>query len=267
MSSPDGAERAQKLHYQKIGAAYRQHYFDAWSWRYRREFIHADLLAGEDWRGKKVLEAMCGTGSVAGDLQALGAEVYGLDLSLSAIAAYREEWRRPALVASLLQPGLKAGTFDAIIIVGGLHHLHPHLSAGLDALAALLKDEGSLRFFEPHATAWPDKLRGWWYRHDPLFGSGEASIHPRRLLKEHGRDYEEIASTFGGGPAYLFVFNSLIWRLPIRLKSRLAPGLFWLEKILSPLQSERFSFFVIGRWRKRPRLHGRANDPTKTSRP
>jgi SAM-dependent methyltransferase len=249
--SSSASEDRQKQHYAEIAKGYHAHYFDLWSRRYREDFVHGALLGKENWQGKWVLEAMCGPGSVSGVLRDLGATVIGLDLSHDACLAYSQHWKLPVVVASILNPGLKLKSFDAIVILGGLHHLHPHLDAGLDVLASLLKPGGSLRFFEPHATAWVDKMRRHWYRHDSLFEPDEAAIHFTELMRNHGHQFEKEAMVYGGSIGYLFVLNSMVWRMPLVVKNAISPVLLWLERVLQPLQSETRSFFVIGSWRRK----------------
>src|SRR5260370_2965877 len=85
-TEPEDYEARQRAHYDRIGKAYEAHYSDEWSNLYRRRFIYEPLVAGVDLRGRKVLDAMCGSGQTAEYLLSQGALSYGLDVSPQAIA-------------------------------------------------------------------------------------------------------------------------------------------------------------------------------------
>src|SRR5436190_12565984 len=85
-------EREQSEHYDRIQDTYEAHYDDPSSQRYRRRFLYEPLLGGIDLSGKRVLEAMCGSGQVTGFLRERGASVTGLDISARAVSSFRERW-------------------------------------------------------------------------------------------------------------------------------------------------------------------------------
>jgi hypothetical protein len=70
-------------------------------------------------------------------------------------------------------------------------------------------------------------------------------------MRNHGHQFEKEAMVYGGNVGYLFVLNSMVWRMPLAVKNTVSPILLWLERILQPLQSETRSFFVIGSWRRK----------------
>lgn len=246
------SESHQRSHYDRIQDAYEAHYDDPCSQRYRRRFLYEPLFQGVDLSGKHVLEAMSGSGQVTGFLLERGARVTGLDLSERAIDSFRRRWPEcEASRASILDSGLETGGFDAVVVIGGLHHVHPHVDQAVSEIARLLKPGGTFCFGEPHAGSLPDLVRKSWYRRDPLFEEGESAIDLPALEAEHTREFDFIWKRFMGNVAYLLVLNSLVFRLPLPFKPYYAPPLSALEAFLQPLQSARLSCFALCRWRRR----------------
>lgn len=246
------SETAQRTHYNRIAAEYEEHYDDAWSRRYRDQFIDAVLFAGLELRDRQVLEAMCGSGLTTMALLDRGAKVTGLDISEACIASFRRRWPACRTVcASITQAGLPSQSFDAVVVVGGLHHLQPDVDPAIDEIHRLLKPGGSFAFFEPHAGSLPDLFRQQWYKRDMLFGRNEAAIDLDGLKRRYAGQFEFIREVYGGNLGFLLVFNSLVFRVPLRLKRFYSPALLRLEAALGRLQGKRSACFVVCQWRKR----------------
>jgi ubiquinone/menaquinone biosynthesis C-methylase UbiE len=166
------SEQLQQDHYDEIAADYEAHYSDPCSLEYRRKFIYEPMFAGIDLSGMKVLDAMCGSGQTTEYLLSRGAVVTGLDLSNEVITTFKSRWTNcDAIQRSLLDSGLPDDSFDCVVIVGGLHHIHPHVSAALREINRVLKPGGFLCFMEPHSGSLPDVIRRVWYKHDRFFSS------------------------------------------------------------------------------------------------
>jgi SAM-dependent methyltransferase len=246
------SERAQRAHYDRLAADYVAHYQDAWSQRYRDAFIDAPLLAGLDLRGRRVLEAMCGSGATTAALRARGARVTGLDVSPGSLELFRRQWPDcDAVCASITHSGLASDRFDAAVVVGGLHHLHPEVEPALAELHRVLRPGGMLCFMEPHAGSLPDWFRRRWYRWDPLFLPNEAAIDVPGLAHRFADRFAPVATTYGGNVAFLLVANSMVFRIPPRLKGRYSPALLRCERWLGRLQGPALSCFAVCQWRKR----------------
>jgi SAM-dependent methyltransferase len=246
------AEAAQRAHYDRIVAAYDVHYDDEWSRRYRDEFINRPLLDGLDLRGRAVLEAMCGSGMTTPALLSRGAQVTGLDISQACIDSFRTRWPdcRNAC-ASIAQSGLPSEAFDAVVVVGGLHHLQPNVAPAIDEIYRVLKPGGSFSFFEPHTGSLPDLFRQQWYKRDALFQDNEAAIDLERLKDAYAGKFDFVRETYGGNVGFLFVFNSFIFRIPLRLKRYYSPTVLRLEALLQRLQGRRLACTVVCQWRKK----------------
>ncbi len=202
--------------------------------------------------GLRVLDAMCGSGETTDYLLRKQCRVTGLDISAKAIRNYGEHWPScDAHCASILSTGFEGNSFDCVVIVGGLHHLHPHISEAINEVYRVLKPGGYFCFAEPHKGSIPDRIRQFWYRHDSLFAENEAAIDVEALEREFASRFKFIRQEYGGNLAYLFVLNSMVFRIPLRLKPFYSPVLLKIESMLERFQGKRLSCIVICQWKKR----------------
>jgi SAM-dependent methyltransferase len=246
------AERQQQQHYDEIAVDYEAHYSDEWSLEYRRRFIYEPMFAGLNLAGANVLDAMCGSGQTTEYLLARGANVTGLDISNEVIEQFQARWANATAVnRSLLDSGLPDSAFDCVVIVGGLHHIHPNVKRAVAELHRVLKPGGHLCFMEPHSGSLPDLVRRVWYRFDHFFSDNEASIDVKRLQREFQSDFQLKRVRHLGNVAFLLVLNSLIFRLPHRAKKLIAPFLMKVEPLINALQTKLTSCFVVTQWQKK----------------
>lgn len=247
------AEANQREHYNRIGAEYEAQYGDPDGLAYREEFLYQPLLAGLDLEGRKVLEALSGSGHATEYLlKQKKALVTGLDISDEAIASFRERWPTcEAICASITESGLPNESFDCIVAVMGLHHLHPHLSEALREIHRLLRKGGTFCFSEPHKESAFNRLRTFWYRHDSLFADNEESLDIEALKRECAELFEFRTEKHFGSIAYLLVLNSMIFRVPLWLKRIYSPAIMRLERMFARLHSRTFSLGVICQWEKK----------------
>lgn len=245
------SEQLQQEHYDEIAADYEAHYSDSCSLEYRRKFIYEPMFAGLELSGMKVLDAMCGSGQTTEYLLSRGALVTGLDISSEVIRTFKSQWTNcDAIQRSLLDSGLPADSFDCVAIVGGLHHIHPNVSAALREINRVLKPGGYLCFMEPHSGSLPDVVRRVWYKHDHFFSDNEASVDIDEFEREFAVEFKSHKVTYLGNVAFLFVLNSLIFRIPVRLKPYYSCLLMRLEAVINRLQGKLTSCFAVAQWRK-----------------
>ncbi|MFH1537900.1 MAG: class I SAM-dependent methyltransferase [bacterium] len=245
-------ERAQKEHYDNVHSEYALHYSDPTSMMYYRKFIYKPMLGDIDFSGRRVLEAMCGTGQLAGALLDKGAEVTGLDISSEMLEEFKKRWPRcNTICASILNKDIESASFDAVVVAGGLHHLHPHVQKAIDEIHRILKPGGYFCLLEPHAGSLPDTIRRLWYRTDALFEENEHSIDVDKLIADNADRFEFVKTKFMGNIAYLFVLNSMVFRMPLLLKRIYAPLLFLLESFFNTFQGKRLSCMFISQWKKK----------------
>ncbi len=218
------SELLQKEHYDQISLEYESHYSDPSSREYRRRFIYEPMFAGLDLSGRRVLDAMCGSGQTTEYLLSLSALVTGLDISTEAIARFRARWQNcEAACRSLLDSRLESNSFDCVVVVGGLHHIHPNVSEAVREIHRVLKPGGYFCFMEPHRGSIADIVRQFWYKHDRYLGN----------------------------VAFLLVLNSLIFRIPPGAKPFYSSALMALESLVSKAQGKLSSCFVVARWQKK----------------
>jgi SAM-dependent methyltransferase len=199
-----------------------------------------------------VLDALCGSGQTAEFLMSQGAEAVGLDISEKVIEQFRA--KLPGAVGvqgSILHTDFDDASFDAVFITGGLHHVHPHVAEAVDEIYRILKPGGWLCFFEPHTGSLADAGRKLWYRFDKLFEENEAAIDVDALKTRNRDRFDFVATRYSGGPAYLLVLNSMVFRVPRTLKAAYSRPLLWLEPKVERIQGKRTSCFVVAQWRKK----------------
>lgn len=246
-------EDLQRRHYDRIAQQYAAHYGDRWSEQYREAFMNAPLTAGLELQDREVVDAMCGSGETTGHLVARGARVTGLDISPREMEAFALRW--PVCrtrCASILDTGLPSDSADAVFIVGGLHHVHPHVERAVAEIHRILRPGGHFRFIEPHHGSLPDRVRRIWYRRDRFFAPNEASVDLEGLKRAFAGRFDFEPEIWGGNLAYLLVLNSLILRMPLGLKGWYSRPLLVAERLIAPMQGKTLSCFAVSRWRKRP---------------
>jgi SAM-dependent methyltransferase len=105
--------------------------------------------------------------------------------------------------SSITASGFDSDSFDCVAIVGGLHHLHPHVGEAVGEIQRILKPGGSFCFAEPYRGSLPDLVRSFWYKHDNLFASNEASIDLQALKKKFATVFSFDREKYLGNVAYL----------------------------------------------------------------
>jgi SAM-dependent methyltransferase len=244
-------EARQRAHYEQLAPRYEASYGDRWSREYRGRFVHGPMTAGVPLEGACILEAMCGSGQLAEYLVARGANVTGIDVASAEIDLFRQ--RLPgstAIVGSILDTGLPNETFDAVMVVGALHHVHPYVEQAVDEIHRILRPGGFFCFLEPHVGSLPNAIRRLWYRLDPLFEDNEAAIDLDHLMDHKRHRFEFVTTSYSGSLAFLLVYNSLVFRVPATVKRIYAPLLLRLEALIERVQTKRSSCIVICQWRK-----------------
>ena len=96
----------------------------------RREFLYGMDLEEKDLKGRLVLDAGCGNGSLTSSIARYDAEVVGIDLSSSIERAYQNRRRFAGgqapfvhfVQANVMEPPFEPETFDHIHTTGVLHH-------------------------------------------------------------------------------------------------------------------------------------------------
>jgi SAM-dependent methyltransferase/uncharacterized protein YbaR (Trm112 family) len=111
-------------------------------------FLKEIALTRDQLRGRVVLDAGCGNGSLSRGLNQFGCEVLAIDVSASVDVAFRHfaakgNDRTHFVQGDLMNPPLKHDVFDVIYSSGVLHH-NPDTRAALRAIARSLKPAGRI---------------------------------------------------------------------------------------------------------------------------
>jgi SAM-dependent methyltransferase len=168
------------------------------------------------------LEATCGSGQVTRHPLARGRAGGRLDVAVAGAVVQAKFPECDAVCASVTDLSFDSGSFDHVVVMGGLHHAHPRLDETVAEIHRVLKPGGYLCFSEPHLGSLPDVVRKLWYRVDPLFLSNEASLDFARLKRRFAGSFTFGPDHYLGNLGYLLIFNSLVFRVPLWLKRRRA---------------------------------------------
>lgn len=253
-SAPTPADNPQAAHYDRILSDYDRYYYDAHSTRYRERFILEPLLAGVDLRGLRVADLASGSGHTSAYLlqRFPGIEVTGFDVSLKACAGYRKRVGRPSFQFDLTKRQAAPGQFDACIVMGGLHHCVADLEATFENIAGMLRPGGTLLMFEPNSEYVLQLARDLWYRCDKYFDeTNERALAHNTILQQSGGGFVAEQVRYFGGPAFFLIYNSLLFRMPARLKSATSGLLLGAEALHNRMPGRWLHASFTARWRRR----------------
>lgn len=243
----------QKSHYEKIHSAYESHYYDSTSIKYREEFILQPLFVGDSLDNKRIVELACGSGfnSVYLKLKFKNLSTTGLDISENACVSYKSNTGERAILSDITKPLDTQELFDAGLIVGGLHHCIADLPQAIKNIASLIKPNGTLYLMEPNSDFFLNALRNRWYKIDKYFDAEtEHALSHDEILLNSKSSFELIKVHYFGGPAYFFILNSLILRMPKFLKWWITPPLFFIERLFSKIASKKTAPCFLAKWRR-----------------
>jgi len=247
------ASDRQAQHYDRILSEYDRHYYDVQSTAYRERFIIDPLLEGLDMGSWQVADLACGSGATSLSLRRRfpGVRMTGFDISPAACKTYEQRVERPCHILDLTKPVEGQQRFDAAIIMGGLHHCVADLETTLANVARMLKPGAPFLLFEPNREYFLQFARDLWYRVDGYFDAGtEDGLAHGDLLRRAGGAFDVDRVRYFGGPAFFLIYNSLIFRMPHRLKQAVSPPLMALEAGFNRLPGKRLFSSFTARWRR-----------------
>lgn len=247
-------ENPQREHYVELHDEYSAHYYDDTSIAYRKEFIYDPLFADVNLNGLEVAELASGGGANSRELLKYfpDAKVTGFDISPSACEEFERIVGRPAIEVDLTKPYAEMdGHFDAALIIGGLHHCVADLDTTLSNVARMLKPGGVLLMCEPNDGFVLERIRGLWYGQDKYFDAdSEHALDHAELLKSVSGEFSLNSLSYIGGPAYFLILNSLILRVPLTWKPKLAPVLTRIERLYHHLPGKFLFPAFLASWRR-----------------
>jgi len=244
-------DNTQKEHYDAIHDAYESHYYDEQSMAYRERFYYAPLFSGLDLDGCAVADVASGSGhnSLAVLRRFPRAQLTGFEISARACEAFRRNVGRPCIEADLTRPLAYPGTFDAVMVVGGLHHCIANLPMVFQNLATLLKPGARVLMIEPNREFVLDWVRRLWYRADRYFDSAnEKALTHSEILAQAAPYFALDRLAYYGGPGYFLISQSLLFRLPKPIKRTISPGLMMFEQLCNLLPVRWLHPYFVARW-------------------
>ena len=136
-----------------------------WGWTLedrKKVFLSDVCLKPEELRGKKMLDAGCGNGTMTAALSDFGLTIVGLDLNdgLGRAYANRGQYSENAVQrvqyvqGNLVAPPLREGAFDLIYSSGVIHHT-PSSKKTFASLVDLTKQGGRLYIWVYGKRSWP----------------------------------------------------------------------------------------------------------------
>lgn len=245
-------EILQKMHYERIAADYDAHYNDDFSQAYMEKFVFEPMFRGIEIENKSVLEAMCGGGQTVKYLLNRRARVTGLDISPQQTAHFKNRHARAEVICgSILNSGIADESFDIVSVVGGIHHMPPYTSESITEIHRVLKPGGYFCFMEPHSESVAESFRRAWYKRDSLFAENEAAVNMSALRDTFNNVFEFRHEHYLGNFGYLLVLNSMVFRIPLKLKPFYSPSLMATEAVLNKVFGKPLSCFVVAQWQKK----------------
>jgi SAM-dependent methyltransferase len=241
----------QKQHYEAIHAEYEDHYYDPQSMLYRERFFFAPLFDGLDLNGKHVLDLASGSGhnSLALLRRFPTATVTGFDISASACQDYRRNVGRPCIEGDLTASLSASETFDAAMILGGLHHCVMDLNQALENVGRLVRPGGVFLMLEPNREFMLEGARRLWYRMDRYFDAPtEAALAHDEVLKRASPLFSLRGVRYMGGPGYFLISQSLLFRVPKSVKRALTPPLMCADGIYNRLKGRWLYPYFVAQW-------------------
>ncbi len=242
------ALESQKQLFEAIHEKYAEATTDEFAEGYKEEFIYRPILEmlGE---AKTLMELASGIGSAAGWMRdhKPGLEISGCDISQSAADDFTKLHNRPCYVWDLTVPLDVEQSYDALLVMGGIHHLVADLDVAFENIAKLLNPGGKLIMSEPNADFMLEPLRKLWYKLDTSHfdADNEHALSHQKLVNDHAHGMKPVDLRYIGGPAYFLLLQNWVLRVPNGAKPLIAKPLMAMERLYHKLPGRMpFSTFV-----------------------
>lgn len=223
----------------------------AMAYREKHHFRRILRMLGDS---RSIIEIASGTGETSGWLKKHkpGLQITGCDISRKAVADFQTLHDSPAFVADLTQPFTPSERYDAVLVMGGIHHMTNNLEATFANINRLLKPGGRLIMAEPSANFVMNPIRKLWYRldSDHFDADDEEALDHNKLLREYGQGFRCREVRYLGGPAYFLLMLNMFLRFPSRFKKPIAPVIMKAEEFYEKLPGRLPFAAFIACWEK-----------------
>jgi SAM-dependent methyltransferase len=247
-----GTARQKEL-FEEIHNRYYESSADVYANAFKEEYVYSWVLS-HIGNSRTLIELACGTGAAAGwlRLRKPDLEIAGCDISDRAVQDFMAKHHRPCFVADLTKPLDIGQKFDAVIIMGGIHHLVADLDTAFRNISNLLNDGGRIIMAEPNADYMLEPIRKLWYKLDKanFDTENEAALSHQELFEHYGRDFKLAGLKYFGGPAYFLLCLNWILRIPSSAKKWIAPSLMAGERLYSKLPGRWPHASFLACWKK-----------------
>lgn len=249
----------QREHFNSIADTYFSARLDA-NHRALKHLIWSEFLRDKSLLktpNLSVLDAMCGYADANGILREhLGGDIAysGFDYSDEVIARVRREhpdldvWQADA---TEFRPGR---SYDLVVLIGGLHHVHHAASRALGNLAAAIRPGGHFLSFEPtHGNRVFGAVRDAIYRRNALFDAAtERGFSVSELFAMfEGVGLERVDVLYPGLLSYMLYYNPDAFPKLNVGSPRAVRFLFSLERpFMRSVAARTLSFATLSLWRK-----------------
>jgi SAM-dependent methyltransferase len=231
----------QKELYERIHDEYYRQLHDEVAEAYLAEFVYGPMLGLVPDDTRTVLELASGSGPLSAWLRMRRPELefMGSDISERACADYERINNAPCIFADLTKPTQFPRQFDSVIVGGGIHHLVTDLDTAMANIAGALKPGGTIIMVEPNADYFLEPIRRIWYKLDRQYfeAKSEHALSHGRLTKRYASLFSLDHIEYGGGPSIYLLLHSMFFRLPLSVKSHVAPAAMVAERLYAHLPS------------------------------
>lgn len=248
-----GKSSQEKL-FVKIHKEYKNHYYDQESIKYRDNFIYKYMYESENLNEKDIAEIACGSGYNSLAILKIfpKANLNGYDISPPACNDYQKIVGNNAFIWDITKEKVNDFKYDFVIVIGGLHHCINNLDKVIENIHNMLKKNGTLIMVEPNKNYALNFIRKIWYKFDNYFDNeNEDSLDHSLIINQYKDKFEFKKIRYFGGPAYFFILQSLILRMPIVIKPLFSKLLFWIERIYNKFQYYWIYPAFIAKWKKK----------------
>ena len=252
----DFMEKIQKELWEGIYDEYKNHYFDYWSEKFKQKFIFDKIFSKYNFSQKSVCELCCGSGENSKKIlqKYNDIELVGFDLSIKAVNDFKSLLGKIAYEQDIQSPITNFdNSFDVIFVLGGIHHCTKNLNGVFENISRMLRPDGVFIMHEPNSKFFLEPIRKIWYKSDGLFDhESEHALNHEELIKFAGiYGFEQTSLEYTGGPGFFFILQSMILRVPKKIKNLLSPFFFLLESIWDKQNSPYLNNTFISIWTKR----------------
>lgn len=253
----------QKELFEEIHDTYYESSDDATAQAYKERFVYNHILESLG-DSRSVIELASGIGATVGWLkkQRPHLQIAGCDISERAAADFRKRHSAPCHVADLTKPFDAGATYDAVVVMGGIHHLVADLDTAFANIRALLNPGGRLIMIEPNSDYYLEPFRRIWYKIDKnnFDAVNEHALSHPEIFKKHGAGYDLLKVTYLGGVANYFLVLNYVLRIPNWVKKFIARPLMGFERVYHKLPGALpfASFIACWRLHQAAPRHGKA---------